>query len=37
MSKGVALREIPPDMFGKRALGDNAGRPFPRGSATGPA
>ena len=37
MSATVALREMPPDMFGKRVLGDSAGRPLPRGSATGPA
>ena len=36
-SATFALRETPPDMFGKRVLGESAGRLLPRGSATGPA
>ena len=33
----MARREIPPEMFGKRVLGESAGSLLPRGSATGPA
>ncbi len=37
MSARVARRETPPEMLGKRVLGESAGNRLPRGSATGPA